>query len=473
MPSMHRSHRVAGALVGSAVGDALGAPFEFGPPGQFSARFRVPARGSRTEMCGGGALAWEPGEFTDDTQMALLVAASLLERNGLDEADLFDRFSRWAAAGPPDIGKQTGAVLGSGRPWDVAAAEHFKRSGHAAGNGSLMRTTPAAIFFSRFGTEATMDAARRISALTHGDPAAGEGCAIFSELMRVALDGGDPLPAVPSAVALVPAEHRERWATALAPSWTPSDATESNGAVWPTLGQAVWALRNGRDFAEVMRLVIDLGGDTDTVSCVAGGLAGAVFGMGGIPSRWASVVHGRVPGHGDQVWRVADLQQLAAALDGGVQQSYDPGVIPRIGPTEVLPGIWAANLDGARYSETDFAVISLCRLGEPFPHALQRMAYIADNEHNSDLDVVLADVLDDMAALRAEGHRLLVHCHGGASRTGLVLRGWLVREQGLSPDEATAHVAARWPHLGLWNASFAAALERAHLASAQNLGFGK
>ncbi|CCG04355.1 ADP-ribosylglycohydrolase family protein [Blastococcus saxobsidens] len=459
-PRMHRSHRVAGALVGSAVGDALGAPFEFGPPGQFSTRFPVPARGSKTEMCGGGSLDWEPGEFTDDTQMALLVATSLVERGGLDEADVFERFRTWAAAGPPDIGNQTRAVLGSGRPWDVAAAEHFARSGHAAGNGSLMRTTPAAIRFSRDGREPTMDAARRISALTHGDPSAGEGCAVFHELMRVALDGDDPLAAIPSALEAVLPEHRERWATVLAPAWTPDQATESNGAVWPTLGQAVWALRNGRDFAEVLRLVIDLGGDTDAVACVAGGLAGAVYGMGGVPSRWASVVHGRVPGHGGRVWHLADLQQLAATLDGGVQQNYDPGVIPRIGPTEVLPGIWAGNLDGARYSEEDFAVISLCRLGEPFPHPVHRMAYIADNEHNADLDVMLADVLDDMAALQQEGHRLLVHCHGGASRTGLVLRGWLVREKGMSVEEATAHVAERWPHLGLWNDSFTAALQR-------------
>jgi ADP-ribosyl-[dinitrogen reductase] hydrolase len=90
------------------------------------------------------------------------------------------------------------------------------------------------------------------------------------------------------------------------------------------------------------------------------------------------------------------------------------------------------------------------------------MAYIADNDHNHDLDAVLADVLDDLAALRAEGRKVLVHCHGGASRTGLVLRAWLVRTEGMSPDEATAHVAERWTHLGLWNASFTAALELAH-----------
>src|SRR3712207_9372676 len=154
-PRMHRSHRAAGALVGSAVGDALGAPFEFGPPGQFTARFPAPARGARTEMCGGGPLGREPGEFTDDTQMALLLATALVERGGLDEADLFDRFLRWAAADPPDIGTQTRAVLGSGLSWDTAAGEHFGRTGRAAGNGSLMRTTPAAIRFAREGQQAT------------------------------------------------------------------------------------------------------------------------------------------------------------------------------------------------------------------------------------------------------------------------------------------------------------------------------
>jgi ADP-ribosyl-[dinitrogen reductase] hydrolase len=459
---MPRSHRVAGALIGAAVGDALGAPFEFGPPGQFSARFPFPTRGVETEMCGGGALHWEPGEFTDDTQMGLLLAASLVERGDLDEADVFARFQRWAQAEPPDIGSQTRAVLRSGRPWDVAAAEYFAHYGHAAGNGSLMRTTPAAIRFAREGREATMAAARRQSALTHGDPSAGEGCAVFHELVRVGLDGDDPLVALPDALELVAPEHRERWATVLAPDWTPDRATERNGAVWPTLGTAVWALRRGSDFPDVLRLVIDQGGDTDTLAAVAGGLAGAVYGVAGIPMRWTSVVHGRLPGSADRVWWLAHLHQLAAALDGSTASPYEAPETQRLEPREVADGVWAADLDGARHSPADFAVVSLCRTGTRFEHDVQRFAYLTDDDDNSELDVVLSDVLDDIEALRADGRRVLVHCFAGQSRTGLVLRAWLRRSQGMSAAEATDAVGRRWPHLSLWNESFTHALERVH-----------
>ncbi|MBA2430621.1 MAG: ADP-ribosylglycohydrolase family protein [Chthoniobacterales bacterium] len=95
---MKREHRVAGAVIGSAVGDALGAPFEFGPPNQFSTRFPTAARGTSTEMCGGGAFNWLPGEFTDHTQMELVVADSLVRRGGLDEADICEGFKAWAEA---------------------------------------------------------------------------------------------------------------------------------------------------------------------------------------------------------------------------------------------------------------------------------------------------------------------------------------------------------------------------------------
>ncbi|MBA3367327.1 MAG: ADP-ribosylglycohydrolase family protein [Geodermatophilaceae bacterium] len=457
---MPRSHRVTGALIGSVVGDALGAPFEFGPPGAYGRRFPTDARGPRSEMCGGGSLGWQPGEFTDDTQMALLLAASLVEREGLDEADVFDRFRTWVAAGPPDVGNQTRSVLTSGRPWDVAAAAHFIRTGHAAGNGSLMRTSPAAVFFAPAGREATMAAARRISALTHGDPSAGEGCAIFHELVRVALEGGDPLIALPEALAAVAPEHRAKWETVLSPTWQPSDATESNGAVWPTLGSAVWALREATSFAEGMRLVLDLGGDTDTVAAVTGGLLGAVFGIARIPIRWTSVLSGVVPGYGDRSWDLAGLQRLAEQLDGDPDPwSYELDRDRRgIEPGEVFDGIWASDVFGARDSDRDFAVISMCRTGGRFGHAIQRFAYLMDDDTNSELTFVLDDILDDIEALRADGKRVLVHCYAGQSRTGLVLRAWLMRAEGVSADEATERVGELWPHLNLWNDSFGTAL---------------
>ncbi len=341
---MDRSHRVAGALVGAAVGDALGAPFAGSPPGEFSRRFPVPARGVRTEMCGD-----PPGRFTAEFAAALVVGTKLV------------------AGEPVEPASRVQAL-----PWAIRAARDAPSRGRGGPDGHES--------------------------------------AHLAGTMRRALDGEDPT-----------------------------------------------GLRHAGSFAEVLRRAIDAGGETTGDAAVAGALAGATFGMAGIPMRWSSVVHGEAAGRS---WRLDDLQELAAALDGRAAPPYDPGVIPRIGPREVLPGIWAGNLDGARYSDADFAVISLCRLGEPFGHEVQRMAYLADNDYNTELDVVLEDVLADMAALRAEGRRLLVHCHGGASRTGLVLRAWLRRTEGLSADEATARVAATWPYLGLWNASFTAALER-------------
>jgi len=116
--------------------------------------------------------------------------------------------------------------------------------------------------------------------------------------------------------------------------------------------------------------------------------------------------------------------------------------------------VWAADRDGARHSDRDFAVISLCRTGGLFGHPVQRFAYLADDDSNTELAQVLDDVLGDMAALRRDGRQVLVHCFGGASRTGLVIRAWLMRERGMTADEATSYVEQRWTHLGLWNDSF-------------------
>ncbi|MFF2655182.1 ADP-ribosylglycohydrolase family protein [Streptomyces sp. NPDC058045] len=303
-----RTDRVRGAVLGSAVGDALGAPFEFGPPDAYTGRFP----GGVGEMCGGGG--WDPGEATDDTQMAVLVGESLLECGGLDLPDIFDRFRRWAAGDPKDIGLQTRAVLGSGDPWDTAAARHFQLNGQAAGNGSLMRAATPAVYFARGGRDATMAAARRIAALTHGDRAAWEGTAVLHELLRVALDGGDPSAAVPRTLAEVHPDHRERWAVVLDPGWHPARATEPNGAVWPCLGSALWALRTTGSFEESLAAAIDLGGDTDTVAAVTGALSGAVYGAGAIPADWTGPLHLPLPGFGTRILRTADFLTLADGL---------------------------------------------------------------------------------------------------------------------------------------------------------------
>ncbi|MEU9039066.1 ADP-ribosylglycohydrolase family protein [Streptomyces sp. NPDC048352] len=299
-----RLDRAVGAVLGSAAGDALGAPYEFGPAGQLSARGE--------EMRGGGG--WDPGEATDDTQMAVLVAESLLEHGGLELPDIFGRFQRWAAGYPKDIGLQTEDVLTNGRPWDTAAAHHFQVNARAAGNGSLMRAAGSAVYFAPAGREASMDAARRIAALTHGDRAAWEGTALLHELVRVALDGGDPLTALPQALEAVDPAHRDRYARVLDPGWHPGLATEFNGAVWPCLGSAVWAVRTTTGFAPAVRAAVDLGGDTDTVAAVTGALAGAVYGQAAVPEEWTDPLHVPLPGFGDRVLDAEALRDLARRL---------------------------------------------------------------------------------------------------------------------------------------------------------------
>jgi ADP-ribosylglycohydrolase len=160
-----------------------------------------------------------------------------------------------------------------------------------------------------------MTAARRIAALTHGDPAAGEGTAIFHELIRVALAAADPLDAIADTLAEVDSAQRERYAVVLAPDWHPARATEFNGAVWPCLGCAVWALRTTTSFEDALRAAVDIGGDTDTVAAVTGGLAGAVYGDTEIPARWTEPLHVPLPGT-TQTLRHNDLITLAERLAG-------------------------------------------------------------------------------------------------------------------------------------------------------------
>ena len=445
--------RAAGALLGSAIGDALGAPFEFGPPHQFTRRFPSSARGPRTEMIGGGGFGWAAGEFTDDTQMAVVLGESLLANGGLDGADVFERFRTWTRSAR-DVGSQTRAVLAGG-DWQHAARAHFERTGRAAGNGSLMRATTSALYAASAPLSESIDLARAQSAVTHGDPAAGWGAAIYHGMLHAALRGDDPMAALPGILAELPEPHRSRY-TDLLTATSPTDDEPANGSVWTCLAQAVRVLRNSSSFEDAMRHVCDVGGDVDTVACVTGGLAGGWFGVQSIPSRWVTHVHGRV---GDTAYRNADLQVLAARLIGRRLSPMAPDVPPR-GPVRIRPGVLAANTLGAVATPADHAVLSLCRVGDRFAdRAYRREFFLIDQPGaNPGLAAVIADAVAEIDAFRAADIPVVVHCHAGESRTGLVLRSWLMHHDGVDAETAAAELSSRWPHLTRVNDDFEALL---------------
>jgi ADP-ribosyl-[dinitrogen reductase] hydrolase len=399
-----------------------------------------------------------PGQFTDDTEMAVIVAESLLACGGFDGDDQLARFRAWGVHAN-DVGNLTREVLGCGLPAAEAATQVLasRRGRHTAGNGSIMRVASGALYFAPAGRDETVMAALALSAVTHADPLCQWSVAVAHEMTRLALDGGDPFVGVDAVVALMPAEVRAVLEPLLAPSWSPSAGGPSNGSAMGALAQAVWALRTNESFAGAVTAVIDLGDDTDSVAAVTGALAGARWGIQQIPSRWQTYVHGVVTGADGQT-RTYDhthLHAMARALVGW-PQPFDGGDEPVLAPVEVVAGVWATNRSGVGLAGDDLAVVSLCRIEASHRRPVRREVYLVDKpgEANASLAVVLDDVLDTIDAFLAEGRPVLVHCHGGRSRTGLVLAGHLMR-QGHSLDQAMALLADRWPRAHLRNESFA------------------
>ncbi|MFM7271536.1 MAG: ADP-ribosylglycohydrolase family protein [Actinomycetes bacterium] len=474
-----------GALVGAAVGDALGAPFEFTHAvGEYTARFPQPVLGGAGELTGGGG--WAPGEFTDDTQMALGLAESLIACGGFDADDLWARWVAWKSAAN-DVGNQTRQVLSRPHHEGAALAVHESNGRMSAGNGSVMRNTPVALWTADATLEDMVALATAQATLTHHDEHNGFGAAIHAGMLRAGLHGRDVFAAIDEVLEVLPPQARERWAPLLAPDYEPEPGT-SNGDVFTCLAQAVWAVRQATDFEAALARAIDLGRDTDTVACVAGSIAGARWGIQGIPSRWLTYVHGwmTVPAEvavsgahsgkvgpenrrGDPtvVYDHRSLQRVARALLGKgdvPDQANDTAG----GPTRVhdeFP-LHAADLLGAATAGNDWAVISLCRTPWTFDRRpVRRQVYLVDRsgaQHNADPVRVLTDVVDTIDTLLAEDpdRPVLVHCHGGRSRTAFVLEAWAMRRFGWTAAEAHAWLTERWPRAELLNSTFVEVLER-------------
>jgi ADP-ribosylglycohydrolase len=300
------------------VGDALGAPFEFGPAGAFSHRF--PAGSTENEMVGGGV--WGPGEFTDDTQMAILEARSITERSGVDEADLFDRFRQWFGSNPKDVGVMTRQVLGDSDGWPEAPRRYLRNHpDSAAGNGGIMRSSFSAARWALAGNyTGTAVVGRRLSSVTHADPAAQEGRALLHMLCQDACLTGDPFNRIDRRLDFLKVGQRDRYRAIFADGPSTAEGLEAvaadvaalpNGSVWGCLRDAVRSLRGADSFGEALRRACDVGSDVDTVAAVTGALAGATFGVDAIPSRWLESLHGTV---GGQRYDAAELSGLLDRL---------------------------------------------------------------------------------------------------------------------------------------------------------------
>ena len=308
--------RVTGIVLGAAVGDALGAPFEFAPRGTFSARLPDRRSDGVGDMIGGGAFDWEPGEFTDDTQMGLALATSLLDRGGYDPDDLWQRWQVWARTSI-DVGNTTRFALHHDDWRDVAHPDPEM----TAANGALMRAFPLALATLDVDVATSRAVTLHQSLLTHAHPAAAWGAWLGVAMMRAGAVGDDPLAALESELAHLSQQDRstaERFIGTLDPRWGPEDGDRDrigNGSVWGCLAQAVWALRRHDRFADVVADVVELGKDTDTVACVAGAIAGARDGTSSIPAGWLEPVHGTVDTPSGLVhYDREDLTRLALQL---------------------------------------------------------------------------------------------------------------------------------------------------------------
>lgn len=305
--------RTVGCVVGAAVGDALGAPFEFLPRGTFRRAIPTPMLQGTGEMVGGGAFGWAPGEFTDDTQMALALAASLRDRDGYDPDDLWLRWRTWGRHAP-DVGSTTRHALGHADWRDVRHPDPER----TAANGALMRAFPLAPATLHVDDGTARAVVLHQAITTHAHPAAAWAAWLGVAAMRAALRGADPFAALDAEVAAVPASERDRFAAMLDRAWDPDDAEVGNGSAWGCLAQAVWAVRRADGFEDAVIAAVDLGSDADTVACVTGALAGAVHGVVAVPERWAAAVNGRLDTpDGEERHDRTTLAAVAVGLLGG------------------------------------------------------------------------------------------------------------------------------------------------------------
>jgi ADP-ribosyl-[dinitrogen reductase] hydrolase len=301
---MSLANRVVGSCLGLALGDALGAPFEF------MRAHQIPDPLPALEVAWRGGPA---GSTTDDTAMARNLMRSLAERGEFDPDDLLRRHVEWFRRAPPDVSTLTRLVLGRaarGEDASTAAREIWARRGPevSAGNGSVMYCAPLGLAYANRQDE-LFELAPALSALTHFDGRCKTAVLAVTLCVAGLVRGEDSEVAATSALRGV-AEHEggeelEFLVDAVGGS-RPIDGPDQGFCLF-TVGVAFQTLLREGDVEPELRRVVSLGGDTDTNAAVAGALLGARDGVDGLPSQW---LHRLVDG--DEIRREADALVLLA-----------------------------------------------------------------------------------------------------------------------------------------------------------------
>ena len=313
-----KQDRYRGALLGLAIGDALGMPVEFKAPGSFT---------PVTDLTGGGRHNLKPGYWTDDTSMALCLANSLLSCQGYDASDQIARYLRWY---------QDGYLSSTGQCFDVGstvrtALEAYIKTGQpysgpdhprSAGNGSIMRLAPIALAFA-LNPKQAISLAADSSRTTHAATEAIDGCRYLAALIIGALQGqpkerllsdlysplaeGWTTPLTAKIAAIAAGLYKEK---------NPPEI-RGTGYVVASLEAALWAFYHSKNFAHGALLAINLGEDADTTGAVYGQLAGAYYGASAIPPNWLTLLQQK-----EYIQtRADDLLELAQNLDNAIDSN--------------------------------------------------------------------------------------------------------------------------------------------------------
>lgn len=298
--------RIAGALYGVAVGDALGGPLEFMSAAEINRR-----HGWVSTMLGGGWLSLRPGETTDDTAMTLAVAEGIIEHPEAPIQDIGRRFIRWAESGPKDIGgacagsiknaKRIGRWAPTAEDWENAAAAYqLQVAAPVEGNGALMRTIYPALYYPDHSKAEYW--AMKIARMTHAGLRSSEACILYSRMVNLITASKSQQQA--------PREFLKKHCGAVKEYrdavFGKEVAPAGGGWVVDSMRIAVGSTANTSSFREAVTMAVNIGGDADTNGAITGGLAGSIYGFEAIPKEWVSSLS------------KSDRERLDAAVEAAV-----------------------------------------------------------------------------------------------------------------------------------------------------------